>query len=73
MAKKKVVEEEIMEEEKVVEEPEIDWKLAADKLKKLVNDQSIDAYFKRGKVQALRERYNNKDRSQELFDLIMED
>lgn len=50
---------------------DLDWKSAARKLKNLVTDQSIDTYFKRQEIAELRERYNSKERTEELFNLIM--
>lgn len=48
-----------------------DWKKAAKKLKSIVNDHSIDNYFKRLQGQKLREKYNDGNRSKELYDSIM--
>jgi hypothetical protein len=50
-----------------------DWKSARGVLKKLAGDMddSIDWYFKKRAVNILRERFNAKERSAELFAAIM--
>ena len=48
-----------------------DWKLAANKLKIAVADLSIDRYFQREYIQTLRQRFNDKERTQELYEAIM--
>lgn len=53
------------------EDSKLNWKEAASKLKKLVEDNSIDTFFRKDEINALRDRYNNKERSEELFNQIM--
>lgn len=51
--------------------PKADWKEAAKKLKALVEDHSIEGYDKRVVAEKLKDRYNDKERTQVLFDEIM--
>ena len=63
--------EEVTTNEEVTEEEfKADWKAAAKKLKAVTEDYAVDNYFKRVKALALKERYNNKERSEELYNSI---
>jgi hypothetical protein len=55
------------------EDTALDWKPAAKKLKKATEEitDSLDDYFKKVEINALRTRYNNKERSKSLYDAIM--
>lgn len=72
MAKKdKEVLEEI-EEEVEEEEFEADWKEVASKLKEVVAKlDSIDYYFQKDEILMIRQRFNDKERSEELYNKIM--
>lgn len=61
----------VVVEVKEVEEVKLDWKAAAQKLKAIVEDTSIDNYFNQAEAKQLRDRYNSKERSEELFQKIM--
>jgi hypothetical protein len=53
-------------------EPILDWKSASIKLKHNVDTiSSIDNFFRKPLVLSLRERFNNRERTQELYDAIM--
>jgi CRISPR/Cas system CMR subunit Cmr4 (Cas7 group RAMP superfamily) len=62
-------EEAIRSEEEVF--GELDWKEAARHLKLAVEDQSIDRYSFKEYIERLRVRYNDKERTKELYDAIM--
>lgn len=48
-----------------------EWKVAMERLKIAINNKSIDYYHKRDLIQQVRARFNNKERTQALYDLIM--
>jgi hypothetical protein len=53
---------------------ELDWKIAAKHLKKIISscrDSSIDTYFQRREINTLRDRYNKKERTRDLYNAIM--
>jgi len=50
----------------------LNWKRAAVKLKTVLDDLGIDNYFKRQRAMKLRDRYNDKERTQNLYNEINE-
>lgn len=66
------VEEEVLEEAEEAEEVGADWKEVASKLKEVVAKlDSIDYYFQKDEILMIRQRFNDKERSEELYNKIM--
>lgn len=59
-------------EEASNDQNELDWIEAGNKLKSVVtNIKSIDNYFRQDIINAIRERFNNRERTEELYNEIM--
>ena len=51
--------------------PELDWEAARKHLRAAKKDNSIDRYHKQEQIAQLGSRYNDEERTQELYDAIM--